>query len=205
MMPTHFKTFCCAIGVAALGLAGCSAPAAIVPEAEFKIEPVAERRLTDLPDGALFWRVERLDSFPLAEAAAGRTGLVVDASGEAWLFTLAPAGEATPDAELIAEIGPIPIPDAPEYLLRINRAGGPPGAMTPVHTHAGAEAFLILSGQLSQRTAHGTMKLEKGATLPGHDPGMVMQLSSSGDEPLDQFVMFVVDATKPFSTPSSFE
>ena len=87
----------------------------------------------------------------------------------------------------------------------MNRAGGPPGAVTNVHTHPGSEAFYVLTGQLSQKTAHGVARVDAGNTLNGHAPGMAMQLTSSGDEDLDQLVLFVVDATKPFSSPAAFE
>jgi hypothetical protein len=33
---------------------------------------------------------------------------------------------------------------------------------------------------------------------------MVMQLESTGAEPLEQLVMFIVDAEKPFSSPARF-
>ena len=41
--------------------------------------------------------------------------------------------------------------------------------------------------------------------MNGHAPGMTMQLTSSGAGPLEQLVLFVVDATRPFSTPASFD
>ncbi len=59
---------------------------------------------------------------------------------------------------------------APEYLLRINNAGGPPGARTPVHTHPGSEAFYVLAGQLGQKTPHGVSHIDIGQSMPGHGP-----------------------------------
>ena len=38
--------------------------------------------------------------------------------------------------------------------------------------------------------------------MPGHAPGMAMEISSSGTGDLHALVMFVVDATKPFSSPA---
>jgi quercetin dioxygenase-like cupin family protein len=99
----------------------------------------------------------------------------------------------------------VPRFEAPRYLLQVNRAGGPPGARTPVHRHPGSEAFLVLSGELSQRTAHGSMRVAAGRSMNGHEPGAVMQLTSSGAEDLEQIVLFVVDATQAFSTPARFD
>ena len=38
--------------------------------------------------------------------------------------------------------------------------------------------------------------------MNGHGPGMAMEVFSAGTTPLDQLVMFVVDATQPFSVPA---
>jgi hypothetical protein len=63
---------------------------------------------------------------------------------------------------------------APEYLLRINSAGGPPGAKTPVHTHPGSETFYVLTGELSQKTPYDMSRVAAGQSMPGHGPGTPM-------------------------------
>lgn len=189
-----------------LGLAvAVAAPAwAQAAEPEFKVTPVAETIVERLPDGPLFWRVETYADLTAAKAAAGPLSLAVDVEGKGFLLTLGPKGAASAGATKLAEIGPVPRIEARRHLLRINRAGGPPGARTPVHTHPGSEAFYVLKGQLTQKTSHGAAKLGAGAAMNGHAPGMVMQLESTGTEPLDQLVMFDVDADKPFSSPAAF-
>jgi hypothetical protein len=139
-----------------------------------------------------------------AEAAAGPTSLAADVAGKVWLFTLGAKGGSTPGAAEVVEIGPIAAISAPEYLLRINNAGGPPGVKTPVHTHPGSETFYVLKGQLSQKTPSGMLHLDAGQALPGHGAGMPMEVSSSDTSDLNALVMFVVDATKPFSSPAKF-
>jgi hypothetical protein len=171
----------------------------------FLVEAVAEKTVANLPPGPLHWRVEAFPTLAAAQAAAGPLSLPAEAWGSAWLFTLGAPGGATPGGRKLAEIGPAPAPRASRYLLRINRAGGPPGARTPVHTHAGSEAFYVLKGQLSQKTPHGMARVEAGQSLNGHAPGMAMQLTSTGAGDLEQLVMFVVDADKPFSSPASFD
>ncbi len=94
---------------------------------------------------------------------------------------------------------------APEYLLRINHAGGPPGAKTPVHTHPGSETFYVLTGRLGQKTPHGVSHVEAGQSMHGHGADMPMEVFSSGTTDLNALVMFVVDATRPFSSPAKFE
>lgn len=191
-----------------LALALCAASMVSAPaEAQqaLSIKPVVEKKLTQLPAGPLYWRIETFPTLGGAQAAAGSTALAAEVSGKAWLFTLGPKGGTTQGGSKVAEIGPVPIISAPEYLLRINHASGPPGAKTPVHTHPGSEAFLVLQGKLGQRTPHGVAHAEAGQAMNGHGADMPMEVFSAGTSDLDQLVMFVVDATRPFSSPAKFE
>jgi hypothetical protein len=171
---------------------------------EFVVAPIAQRTVEQLPDGALYWRVETFASLAAAETAAGPLSLAAEASSRSWLFTLGRQGERTAGATFVAEIGPVPRFGAARYTLRVNHAHAPPGTATGVHTHPGSEAFYVLRGQLTQRTAHGVGRIDAGEAMNGHAPGMVMQLVSTGSEDLDQLVLFVVDADQPFSSPASF-
>lgn len=172
---------------------------------QFRVEPAAETVVDALPAGPLYWRVERFPVLAEAQRRAGRHALAAEAWGQAWLFTLGPRGGDAPGGRRVAEIGPVPVPAAAHYRLRINRAGGPPGSSTPVHTHPGSEAFYVLKGQLTQRGPHGLAQVKAGGAMNGHAPGMVMQLTSTGDDNLEQLVMFVVDADQPFSSPARFK
>jgi hypothetical protein len=193
----------------ALSLSAVGALAALPVAAQPKLEikPVAEKRIKELPAGPLYWRIETLPSLvqAQAQAASHATALAAEVSGKAWLFTLAAKGGATPGASKVAEVGPVPVIGAPEYLLRINHAGGPPQSKTSVHSHPGSEAFYVLAGRLGQRTPHGTAYAEAGQAMNGHGADMAMEVFSAGTTDLDQLVMFVVDATRPFSSPAKFE
>jgi hypothetical protein len=46
------------------------------------------------------------------------------------------------------------------------------------------------------------MRIKSGQSEAGHGAQMPMQVSSSGSTDLRALVMFVVDATKPFSSPA---
>lgn len=173
--------------------------------ADFRVEAVAERKVARLPAGPLYWRVESAAGPMDASLAEEALALSAEADGRSWLFTLGPQGGRTPGLRLEAEIGPVPIPEATGWTLRLNRAGGPPGARTPVHAHPGSEAFLVRSGRLCQRTSHGDAALGAGQSMNGHQPGAVMQLTSCGEGDLDQWVMFVLDSSRPFSAPASFD
>jgi hypothetical protein len=184
-----------------LAILGVAALPALAQE-PLKIKPLAEKKVAELPAGELYWRVENFPSLAEAQAAAGSHSLATEAAGKAWLFTLASADGASAGGRAVAKVGPIPRVTAPQYLLRINEATGAPGSITAVHTHPGSEAFLVLTGEQSIRGAHGTMTVKAGQAEAGHGADMAMQVSSSGPGDLHALVMFVVDATRPFSSPA---
>jgi hypothetical protein len=161
---------------------------ALAQAAPLRITPLAERKVNELPAGELFWRIENLPTLSAAQAAAGPWALAAESAGKVWLFTLGAAGGSTPGAT--------------KDLLRINQANGAPGSMTAVHSHPGSEAFFVLSGEQSIRGPHGIQRVQAGQPEPGHGADMPMQVSSSGSTDLHALVMFVVDATRPFSSPA---
>jgi len=195
-----------------------SSPSPVAAQAQYVVQRVAEMKVKQLPKGELFWRVESFPTLDKAKTAAppyrwnpdtvsydGLPSLTAEVAGKAWLFILGPKGGAMAGGTKVAEIGPVPPLSAPEYLLRVNYGHGPPGATTPVHMHPGSESFYVIAGRLGQRTPQGVMNVEAGESMNGHPAGMTMEVFNSGSTELDALIMFVVDATKPFSTPAKFE
>jgi hypothetical protein len=168
------------------------------------VKPLVDKKVTTLPSGELYWRVETLPSLDQAKAAAGEYSLYTERAGKTWLFTLGPKDGVTAGATKLADVGPLPPTTAKVYLLRVNEATGPRGAVTPVHKHDGSEAFYVLTGEQSIRTVHGSQVVKAGEPEAGHGAGMIMQVGSSGADNLQSLVLFVVDAEKPFSTPAEF-
>ena len=186
---------------------GTRPPTAIAQtKAAFTVTSIADKKIAHLPAGPLYWRIESFPTLAHAKAAEAPTSLAAEIAGKAWLFTLGTPGGSTPGGADAAEIGPLSPPaDAAEYLLRVNYVRGPPGAATAVHTHPGLETFYVLSGGLNQKTSTGVLRIEAGRSSIGTAPGTAMQVSSSGTTDLSAFVMFVLDAAKPFSTPGKFK
>jgi hypothetical protein len=169
------------------------------------VKPLAEKKVARLPAGPLFWRIETFATRAEADRVAQDTSLVAESAGKVWLFTLGAAGAApSPGGTKVAEVGPVPPVVATQYLLRINQATGPPGSLTSVHTHPGSEAFYVLTGEQSIRTPHGVLRVATGTSETGHGADVPMQVSSTGSTDLHALVMFVVDATRPFSSPAAF-
>ncbi len=179
------------------------APTPAMAQQPLVIKSLAEKKVSALPAGDLFWRIESYDSADHARAAAGPWSLVAESGDKVWLFTLGSGGGSSAGGTPVGVVGPIVRVTAPEYLLRINEASGAPGSITPVHSHPGSEAFFVLAGEQSIRGAHGTQVVRAGQPAPGGGAAMAMQVSSSGSTDLHALVMFVVDATKPFSSPAT--
>ena len=205
MRSIHSRAQRLIVLVLALCAAGALSFSSVAAQQVLVVKPVAEKKVTQLPVGPLYWRVETFPTLAAAQAAAGPTSLATEVSGKVWLMTLGSKGGATPGGSVAAEIGPVPPISAKEYLLRINHAYGPPGAKTPVHTHPGSEAFYVLTGRLGQKTLHGVNYADAGQTMNGHGADMPMEIFSGGTTDLDQLVMFVVDAERDFSVPAKFE
>ncbi len=183
-----------------------SAAMAQLPPGSLVIKVLAEKKVAALPAGKprLYWRLENFTSLAQAQASAGPTGLAVESAGRAWLFTLGPKGGSSAGGTKVAEVGPLPPVVAPEYLLRINEPSGPPGSITIVHIHPGTEAFYMLAGELCMRTPRGVIRVSAGRGEAGPDTYTPTEVSSCGSTDLRGFVMFVVDATQPFSSPAIF-
>jgi hypothetical protein len=193
------------IGVIAVLTSGlCLLPASAIAQQALVVKALAEKKVTELPAGPLFWRLENFPTLAQAQAAAGPTGLAAESGGKVWLFTLGAAGGASTGGTKVAEVGPLPQVVATQYLLRINEASGPPGSITTVHTHPGSEAFYVLAGEQSIRTPQGMIRVKVGQPETGPGGDTPLQVSSSGSTDLHALVMFVVDATKPFSSPAKF-
>jgi hypothetical protein len=190
----------------------------VAAQQQYVVKPVAQKKIKQLPTGPLYWRVENFPTLADAKAAVGpdgwnpasvryetTTALIAEVAGKIWVVTLGPKDASTPGGSKVAEIGPVPAITAPEYLLRLNYGSGPPGADTPVHSHPGSEAFYVVAGRLGQRTPHGVDYVEAGHTMNGHPAGMPMQVFNAGTTDLTALIMFVVDASKPFSVPAKLK
>ena len=79
--------------------------------------------------------------------------------------------------------------------------------VTNANSKPAPDAFGILGNntlfRMTQQTPDGTHHVSAGQSMLGHPPDTPMQVSSSGSSDLAALVMFVTDATKPFSSPAT--
>jgi len=195
-----------------------SLQAMAAPEQKYVVKPVAQKKIKELPGGPLYWRVETFPTLNDAKTAVGpdgwnpasvryetTTSLIAEVAGKVWVVTLGPKGALTPGGTEVTEIGPLPPITASEYLLRLNYGSGPAGSKTPVHSHPGSESFYVISGRLGQNSPDGVSYVDAGHTMNGHASGTAMEVFNAGKTDLAALIMFVVDASKPFSVPAKFE
>lgn len=135
------------------------------------IKPMAEMRVTELPAGPLFWRLENYPTLTQAQAAAGPLGLVAQAEDRVWLFTLGARGGISAGGTKVAEIGPIPKVVATQYLLRIQEAIVSPGGGSAVHAHPGSESFYVVAGERSTRTPRWGVESQRRRRRAGSERG----------------------------------
>lgn len=169
------------------------------------VRALTEKKVAALPAGRprLYWRIETFPSLAQAQRAAGPIGLAAEAFGKSWLMTLGPKGGSSAGGTMVAEVGPLPLVVAKEYLLRINEGTGAPGSMTIVHTHPGTEAFYTISGEVCLRTAQGVLRIPAGQAAAGAESDTPLQVFNCGSTDLRELIMFVVDANRPFSSPAT--
>lgn len=185
-------------------LAVLAVPAVVAAQPAIAVKTLSEKKMSQLPAGALVWRVESFATRAAAEAAAGTTGLVAESGGKVWLATLGPAGGSSTGGTKVAEVGPIQAPTAGEYLIRVQELSGVPGSQAAVHTHPGSEAYYVLAGELNVRTPTGVLTGAAGTGFVGPPAGTPVQPYNAGSADVVSLVFFVVDAAQPFSSPAAF-
>ena len=103
--------------------------------------------MTELPTGPLFWRVEMFPTMAEAQAASGPHGLITEAAGKVWLFTLGPQGQGAPRGNKVAEIRPLPTVSATQYLLRVNEGAVLRVALRPFTPIRAQKPIMCLRGR----------------------------------------------------------
>lgn len=189
--------------MALAGVLAVTVPGARAQETPVNVRTLAERGASELPAGALAWRVERFPTRGDAEAAAGSTGLAVEAGGAVYLVSLLGSDRPPARGRVLAEISPLVRPNAPEYLLRVSELTGPPGSQSPVHSHPGVESYFVIAGELRFRSPDGATTVGAGQGSPGVPGGTAVQATSNGSENLLGLVLFAVDATLPLTAPAT--
>ena len=152
-----------------------------------------------LPDRQLFWHLYVFPSRAAASAVVnGPQQTVVEEFGKVWLFSIAPQDWHPPTGERVAVVGPLPHSSRKGYTARYLVGTIPPGEHTPVHTHAGPEAWYLIAGAECLETPDGiTVAHAGGSTVVSE--GLPMMLSSVGTETRKAFALILHDSSQPWT------
>ena len=167
---------------------------------------LAKKELAQFPEGALFWHLNKFATREAAEAAKGKTGMVVEADDQIWLFSFGPKDAKPKKGKPVASIGPLQLtsdklPPAKSYEIVAYRAVMPAGTDTRVHTHPGPEAWYILAGEQCLETPAGVMKGRAGEGMYA-PPTTTMRLSNNGASTRIALFIVIHDAAQPWSIPT---
>lgn len=151
---------------------------------------------------ALYWHIDVFDSAKAAEQAKTPHSMVVVSHGKAWLFTISDLDWRARGGHNVGRVGPLPLVTARDYAVEYVEGDFPPGMMTRVHRHPGAEAFYTVEGQTCLETPKGVFQQAAGGPgiiIPGGTP---MRLTAIGKQTRFGFAAVIQDASKPFSSPA---
>jgi quercetin dioxygenase-like cupin family protein len=161
---------------------------------------LARTNLPDLPNGKVYWHLDRFASNALATQASTPSSTVVEAFGSVWLFTIADANWRARGGKQVSMIGPLPVEPASGYAAEYLRSVFTPGMTAPLHVHSGPEAFFAVSGDTCLETPDG-VQTGRG---PGNSlmikAGPPMLLMAIGKEPRQGFALILHDHDRPPTT-----
>ena len=112
----------------------------------------------------VYWHIDRFDSLEAAKKAAGPNGVAAEAHGSVWLMTVEAKKEEHQGGHHVSWVGPLALPAADRYSMRVQSSLLRPGATTPVHTHSGPEVFYVVAGEQCLETQEVGHRLGAGQT-----------------------------------------
>lgn len=126
---------------------------------------LANRLLSGPITGAIYWHIDRFDSLEEAKKAAGPNGVAAEAHGGVWLMTVEGQTRDHHGGRHVALIGPLNLPAAEGYTMRVASSLLKQGASTPVHIHSGPEAWFIVVGEQCLETEKSAHRLKAGKSF----------------------------------------
>jgi quercetin dioxygenase-like cupin family protein len=110
----------------------------------------------------LFWHLDHFDSLENATRAAGPNAVTAGAHGFVWLMTIEAQPEGHHGGRHVATIGPLELPAAGRYSMRVLSPQLEPGGTTPAHAHPGPEVVSIVDGEQCMETPEVSRRLGPG-------------------------------------------
>jgi quercetin dioxygenase-like cupin family protein len=170
-----------------------------------RAEMIASVDLGDLPESPRYWHLYHFPNRASAEAAVrDRSTTVIEAFDKIWLYSIAEQGWEPSGGQHVAAIGPLPLKQGRKYTARYIKATFGPGETSVIHSHAGPEAWYLISGTQCLETPDGVTVATAGqsAIVPEGPP---MALSSVGPGIRRSVVLVLHDSAQPWMHPSTWK
>ena len=177
----------------------CSTPRTTPPDA-VGCYVAATQRIGVVSATPLYWHLDRYATRAAAESARGERGVVAEAHGKVWLFTIAESDWRPTSGERVARVGPLPLVAGRDYSTHYIEGVVPPGARTPAHVHAGPEAWYVLEGTNCLLTPDEARVARAGESLIVPE-GPAMMLTGVGQTTRRSLAVVVHDASRPWTIP----
>ncbi len=126
---------------------------------------LASRPLSGTLTKLAYWHIDRFNSLEDAKKAAGPNGVAAEAHGGVWLMTVENKTNDHHGGRHVALIGPLVLPAAEGYTMRVASSLLKQGASTPVHTHSGPEVWYIVVGEQCLETEKSAHRLKAGKSF----------------------------------------
>lgn len=123
---------------------------------------LASRPLAGSLTTPVYWYLDRFDSLEAAKKAAGPDAVAAEAHGFAWLMTVEAQTEEHHRGRHVATIGPLAVPAADRYSMRVLSSLLRPGGTTPAHAHPGPEAVYVVDGEQCMETPEVGQRIASG-------------------------------------------
>ena len=203
-LRTVVATLCLVIGIAtpAIGQAS-SRPCPPVAQRSTSLGTcrTAVDSLGPLPRAPMFWHIDAFPSRAAATIARGPRSTVVESLGKTWLFTIDESSWRPRGGRRVGIVGPLPVEPGVDYTAVYMQSIFTPGTVSPVHTHAGPEAFFTLSGGTCLETPEGLLRGDGPNNTLIVRRGPPMELTATGAVQRRGLVLILHDSSQPATTP----
>lgn len=157
---------------------------------------LANRPLVGSVEKPVYWHIDGFDSLEAANKAAGADSVAVEAHGRIWLMSIEAQTEDHHGGRHIETIGPLVLPPADSYMMRLQSTLLKPGSTTPVHTHSGPEGIFVVDGEQCMETVETGHRIAANQSLVVRS-GEIHRGRVLGNVARKGFGMIVYDAAQP--------
>jgi len=157
---------------------------------------LANRQLAGSLEKPVFWHIDGFDSLEEAKKSAGADSVAVEAHGRIWLMSIEAQTEDHHGGRHIETIGPLVLPPADSYTMRLQSTLLKPGSTTPVHTHSGPEGIFVVDGEQCMETIETGHRIAANQSLIVKS-GEIHRGRVLGNVPRRGFGMIVYDSSQP--------